>query len=397
MRDINISVDGIVKSKTRATTCKRRVVVGNHQCLRIDSEDSAFLSDQERIDLINRIEKFLTPESIVLISDYAKGVIDEELIAYIVSEAKKKNALVLADPKGPCFRKYKNVHFLKPNLKEFDQIVHFLQLPRDGSIVDNGREICRLLEIKGLIITLGDKGIHFISEKENILSPSFKREVYDLSGAGDTVIAFLALAFVNKLDIRDALRLANNAASVAVSHLKTYPVNLNELISKEIEPSEKIFHDWARLKIELDWMRVGGRKVVFVNGCFDLLHSGHVYLLTEAKKLGEILVLALNTDNSVKKLNKGLDRPINGIKERSNIMAALGAIDFVTSFSQDTPDALIRYIRPDVLVKGGDYERRRVIGFDFVTSYGGDVKIIDLVQGRSTTKIIKKVRQVNNQ
>jgi D-beta-D-heptose 7-phosphate kinase / D-beta-D-heptose 1-phosphate adenosyltransferase len=391
LRDMNVSCDGVIRSKNRVTTCKRRIMVENYQCLRVDSEDVIPLSKIERESINSLIDKFIIEKSIVLISDYGKGVVDKELIDYIIFRARQVGILVLVDPKGPDFSKYKGVDFIKPNLSEFNKIVNFFNLPKNSSIEENGKRICSLLDLSGLIVTLGGDGIHFVSEKKCIKSNAFKREVYDLSGAGDTVAAFLALSFVNDLDVKEALMLANNAASIAVSHMKTYAVSLNELIDNEIEPSEKIVCDWARLKIELDWQRVDGKRVVFTNGCFDLIHSGHIHLLKEAKKLGSILVVALNSDHSVRQQGKGKDRPVNPFFERASILAAIGFVDFVTCFEEVFPEAIIKYLQPDVLVKGGDYKKENIIGYDFVTSRGGEVHVIDLVPGKSTTHIVKKI------
>jgi len=202
--------------------------------------------------------------------------------------------------------------------------------------------------------------------------------------------------FHSRKEAQDALRLANHAASIAISHLKTYAVSLDELIDKEVEPLEKIFYDWARLKIELDWQRTGGKRVVFTNGCFDLIHSGHINILKEAKKLGDILVVALNTDASVKKLNKGPERPINPLSERAAVISSMGCVDFVTSFDQETPRALIEYLRPNILAKGGDYKAEEIVGYDFVTSHGGEVCIIDQSTTRTTTEILEKMKSTTS-
>jgi len=390
LKESNIPTTGMIKSAERVTTCKRRVMAKNHQMLRIDTESDRTISGAEFLEISSRIDMLCKPGMVILISDYAKGLVSKELIAYVISKARANQCTVMVDPKGPDFSKYYDVDYLKPNLKEFTQMVNFFNLPQQNSFIENGKRICKELRLRGLIITLGDKGIHFFSQDQDMLCPAVKREVYDLTGAGDTVFAFLALGIVHGLDMNNCLLLANKAASVAISHLKTYAVSLDELIDRHLEPSEKVFYDWASLKIELDWQRLDGKKVILTNGCFDILHSGHVHTLKEAKKLGDILVVALNTDDSIKKL-KGPSRPVNDLAERATMMAAIGVVDFVVPFDQDTPQALIEYLRPDVLVKGGDYKPETIVGYDFVTSYGGRVEIIDFVSGRSTTNLIAAI------
>ncbi len=392
LNEIQISSQGIVRSTHRCTTAKKRFLAKSHQMLRMDAEVTRPLTDEESVEVKRRIADHMIPGSMVLVSDYAKGVISSSLIHYICCLARERACTVLADPKGPNFSKYEGVTFLKPNLKEFKQIVAYFNLPADRSVEENGREICHMLKLEGLIVTEGERGISYITPHEYMFSPAFKREVYDLTGAGDTVIAFLALGLANQFTMEDCLRLANCAASVAISHVKTYAVSLDELIDREAEPTEKIYHDWAALKIELDWLRADGKRVVFTNGCFDIVHPGHIHVLKEAKKQGDILVVALNTDSSIQRL-KGADRPVNVLADRATVIAAIGGVDFVVSFDQDTPHTLISYLKPDVIVKGGDYKREAVVGYDIVTSYGGTVHIVDLVQGVSTTRVINKVSQ----
>ncbi|QQR49372.1 D-glycero-beta-D-manno-heptose 1-phosphate adenylyltransferase [bacterium] len=389
----NISKENLIFSETRSTTNKLRVMSRNHQCLRIDHEDREPLTDKERMLLIERVKKNIKPESVLLLSDYAKGVIDRYLVDYMVGLARQNNCIIVADPKGPDFDKYQGIDYMTPNLSEFAQIVHYFGLDRHHSLVDNARKIIKQLNMTGMMITMGEQGIHFVSADADFHSPACKREVFDLSGAGDTVVAFLALGFAHKLDLVVVLRLANHAASIAISHLKTYSVSLEELIDRQADVAEKIMYDWARLKIELEWLRSEGKRIVFTNGCFDILHSGHIHLLKEAKKRGDILVVALNTDASVQRLNKGPERPINSLSERATIMSALSVVDFVTAFDQDTPREILEYLRPNVLVKGGDYKREELAGYDLLMSYGGEVFTIDMVPGRSTTSTIQKLQQ----
>ncbi len=392
LKDMRINTSGLIHSSSRKTTCKQRIMSGHQQCLRVDSETERSMTEHEEQLVMERIDRLLKPNSVVMISDYSKGVLDETIIEYVIKKAHAVGSLVIADPKGPFFSKYRGVDYLKPNLTAFNQMIMYCGLSLQVNFVENARSIIKKLEIKGLVVTKGDQGIHFISLTEDVYSPAYKREVFDLSGAGDTAFAFLALSLAHKLAMVDALMLANRAASVAVSHLKTYAVSLEELIDCESEPDAKIIYDWAKLKMELDWLRIDGKKVVFTNGCYDLLHVGHTYLLREAKKQGDILVVALNSDDSVKRLNKGPERPINTLDDRAQVIASLGVVDFVVSFDQDTPQSLIEYLRPDVHVKGGDYKAESLPEYKTIIAYGGTVHIVNLVPEKSTTSIVNRFK-----
>lgn len=383
-----IFVDGIVLSSERLTTRKKRIVSNNQQLLRIDTEETKLLSVQERDRLVCNIHSIIKNDSVVLISDYSKGVIDREIVKEILICAEACNAVVIADPKGPNFDKYKGVHYIKPNLKEFNQMVDCFGLKKTDSLIDNGRRICEKLQLSGLIVTLGEKGLQFVSHDREIFVKACKREVYDITGAGDTVLAFLAVGFSHSFPIEESIRLANAAAAISVSHHKTYSVGLDELYS--FESGEKVFYDWSALKSELERVRLEKKKIVFTNGCFDLLHKGHIFLLNEAKKRGDILVVALNTDESVSRY-KGPGRPIKDLSERATIMSAIGVVDYVVTFDQDTPKELIEFLKPDVLIKGGDYKVETIAGYDFVRSYGGEVDVVDYQQGFSTSNIVKSL------
>ena len=392
LKHSGISSNGLIKSKQRVTTCKQRAMAGGHQLLRIDYEDNKQLTKEEFAALVTKVEDLVTDESIVLVSDYLKGVLTQPFLEKIIEIAKSRNCIVIVDPKGKSFYKYFGASYIKPNYKEYCQILSFFNLSEKDSIIENGKKICKLLELDGLIVTLGEKGIQFVSEKENIFVPACEKEVFDLTGAGDTVLAFLALGFSVGLLLEQCLKLANRAAAVAVSHLKTYAVSLDELIDKNIEHSEKIFDNWAMLKIELDWLKTEDKKIVFTNGCFDLLHSGHIHILREAKQKGDILVVALNTDDSVKRF-KGPQRPIKTLSERTHVLSAINSVDFVVTFDEDTPKELIEYLQPNVLVKGGDYQKEQVAGYDFMIKSGGEVCIVEFKKGFATTNLVEKIKQ----
>ncbi len=388
-----IGTAGILHSQTRATTRKLRIMAQGQQCLRVDREMQHALSSAETTQVIATIDQLLKPGMTVLVSDYAKGIVTEDVIACLVRNAERYNLTIIADPKGPNFLKYRGIHYMKPNFSEYKQLVNQLGLSLGDGVVANGRQICSLLALRGIFITMGEKGIWYVDTTKEFYAPACKREVYDLSGAGDTVIAFIALALAQGVAIPDALTLANIAASIAISHVKTYAVSLDEVLDEVVEPDTKIMHDWVRLKMRLDSLALRGKKIVFTNGCFDILHVGHVQLLQKAKQLGHVLVVGLNTDASVRRLNKGPERPVNDLADRSAVIAALDSVDFVTSFDQDTPQSIINFLIPQVLVKGGDYKLHQIVGADCVMQAGGEVHVIDLVPGKSTTNMLHRAIQ----
>ena len=400
-----VFTEGIVKTPDRVTTRKKRIISNQQQLLRIDVEQTHEQSSFEFDSLLCKIHTVIKPGAFVLISDYAKGVISRPVVEEIVARAKVCNSIVLADPKGPDFDKYKGIDYLKPNLKEFKQMVDFFGLNHKHSVSFNGRKICQELDLKGIIITMGDNGLQFVaapnssgdSESESsavkdLFYPACKREVFDITGAGDTVLAFLAVGLANGFSMDQSLKLANVAASVAVSHHKTYAVGLDDLLEDKKIANEKIYSNWKNLREDLDWLRsVQKKKIVFTNGCFDLLHSGHIFLLQEARRRGDILVVGLNTDDSVKRY-KGDSRPIKTLEERAKVLSVIDVVDYVVFFNQDTPEKLINFIRPDVLIKGGDYELEKIAGYDTVISYGGSVEVVDYKKGFSTTGLVEMAK-----
>jgi len=389
LQENNISLDGIIASSSRSTTCKKRIMAKHHQLLRIDKEDRMPLNQHEFDTLLACLIPRITKNSIIIVSDYAKGVITHSVMNEIIFHAHSQGCMILVDPKGPNFGKYKGADYIKPNLNEFNEMLTFFELDSRNDFVSNARAICKLLSLKGLIVTKGDQGIHFVTEKESVSLPAAQREVFDLTGAGDTVIAFLSLGLLNNLPMETCLKLSNRAAAVAISHIKTYAVSLDELID-EHDQAEKYYPSWENLREELDIVRRQKKNIVFTNGCFDLLHAGHIHCLKEAKKHGDILVVALNTDESTQRI-KGKNRPIKPLRERAHVMAAIGVVDFVTSFNEDTPEDVINFLKPDVITKGVDYIGKKVTGDDIVKKYGGKTVRIGWKNEHSTTTLAQKL------
>jgi len=384
----NISTNGIVKSSVRVTTRKKRIMAQNHQLIRTDMEDNFLLTDEEREQVYNNIDLMITSNTIVIISDYAKGVIDKALMQKIIT----KSCIVLVDPKGPNFSKYLGASYMKPNYKEFEEMCSFFQISVD-SFKEKAYKVCEKLELQGIIVTKGEEGITYISrEGEEIFSPSVKKDIFDLTGAGDTAISFIAAGLACNISMEQCLTLANQASAIAISKLKTYAVTLDDIVDEYIAPLEKYYTDWSILKNKLNQIKVAGKTVVLTNGCFDILHTGHIHILRESKKQGDILVVALNTDASIKRF-KGEGRPVKPLIERANVMAAMSMVDFIVSFDEDTPLEVIKCLKPDILVKGVDYKPEQVVGYDVLKAYGGKVVIIGWKNQHSSTSLIKRLAQ----
>ncbi len=389
LEDEGISSEGIVKSCHRTTTTKKRILVGINQLLRLDTEDDYPMVEEDVIGLFSNLRKLAKENSVILVSDYAKGVITPLTLAEIRGLASERNCIVVVDPRGADYGKYFGVDYLKPNFNEYGEMIKYFKLDVDDSIEANGKKICELMGLKGLLVTLGEKGMQFVSAEESFFLPAHKQEVFNLTGAGDTVLAFWAVGLSRGLSVKDSLMLANKAAAISVSHLNTYAVTFDDIRrSDSHNTSSKIVNDWKKLHSIVEDLRRRGNRIVLTNGSFDLLHSGHIYLLEEAKKQGDVLVVAINTDASVRRY-KGPGRPIKPLEDRQKVIAAIGVVDFVVSFNQDTPYELISLLKPDVLVKGGDYKVNEIVGHDIVLQNGGTVFVAKYQDGFSTTNIIK--------
>jgi D-beta-D-heptose 7-phosphate kinase/D-beta-D-heptose 1-phosphate adenosyltransferase len=297
---------------------------------------------------------------------------------------------VFIDPKSNDFSIYDGATCITPNLKEFEAVVGPCETETD--IIQKARGLLGQLHLEYLLVTRGKDGMSlFHNSDEETHIPTEAKEVFDVTGAGDTVIATLALAYASKADISTSVKLANAAAGVVVGKLGSATCSVPEL-QRAIQktPAGGILNE-EQLLIEIQHAKIAGEKVVFTNGCFDILHAGHVHYLNEAKKLGDRLIIAVNDDDSVKRL-KGDSRPINSLEKRMIVLAGLNAVDWVVPFSEDTPERLICHLLPDVLVKGGDYKPEEIAGFNCVIKNGGEVKVLDFVEGCSTTAMIEKAR-----
>jgi D-beta-D-heptose 7-phosphate kinase/D-beta-D-heptose 1-phosphate adenosyltransferase len=393
----HIDTTGVVTSSL-PTISKTRIVGRTQQLLRLDIESRDAPSAQDLDNLQARVLGLVEKVHAVILSDYAKGALTPDLCAAAIRTARRLNVPVFVDPKTPDFSRYSNATMVCPNLTELSQATGVnldTKNPRNLDALLAAAEQQRVEHsFDYLTATMSERGIRVLSAAGSFHSPARAREVFDVSGAGDTVIATIAASMAAGLKPETAVDLANLAAGIVVGKVGTAPIAHHELIalltpSSKLNADEKIL-DRQRLASRVaDW-RASGETIVFTNGCFDLLHVGHITLLEDCRKFGTKLVLGLNSDASVCRL-KGPTRPIVAELERARVMAALAAVDAVVLFAEDTPLELIREIRPDVLVKGGDYTIETVVGHEDVLAAGGRVEIIPTVEGFSTTNIIRKL------
>jgi D-beta-D-heptose 7-phosphate kinase / D-beta-D-heptose 1-phosphate adenosyltransferase len=358
--------------------------------MRLDTEAAPSPGDAAYETLLKRVSTALPETNVVVLSDYAKGVLTESVCQSVIAEAGKLGIPVLVDPKHRDFSRYRGATTICPNLKELSAATGE-PLGDVDRLLAAGQAKLASLDMNFMVATMGAKGIAVLHKDSHMHAPAVVRQVYDVSGAGDTVIAVLALAMACKVEIETAVQLANLAAGIVVNKVGTVPIQREELLgalSQELalHMDEKVL-PLARLLSRVAAWRSAGDRLVFTNGCFDILHIGHITLLERARRKGDRLIVALNSDESVRRI-KGPLRPIVGEQERARILAALSAVDAVVVFHESTPLKLIEAIRPDVLVKGGDYREEAVVGAREVRTWGGRVELIPLVEGISTTRLI---------
>jgi D-beta-D-heptose 7-phosphate kinase / D-beta-D-heptose 1-phosphate adenosyltransferase len=397
--DKKIGTDGLVALNDRATIVKTRIIGGHQQMLRIDDEDQGAVSAMQRTTLLHAIAAAIArkPTAIVL-SDYAKGVCDTVTAQAVITAARAQGIPVLVDPKGTDWDKYKGATTITPNTGEMAAVARVAASDHPG-LLAAGQALRERLALQFMTFTRGEHGISLLDKNGEFNVPAMAREVFDVSGAGDTVIAVMAACVAvgeRACDVRDAVRLANLAGGVVVGKVGTVPIEREELLER-LDHEPGLAHvgkvcDRAAAADRCRAWRVAGERVVFTNGCFDLLHAGHVSLLEQARRAGDRLILGLNSDESVRVL-KGPTRPINKEGDRAQVLAALAAVDAVVIFGEQTPLELIKVLKPDVLVKGADYTEATVVGAAEIKAWGGKVVLIDLLAGRSTTGTIAKMNK----
>ncbi len=377
------------KDEDRPTTSKTRVVSRGQQIVRFDEELSTPLNFDTEDKIFQSLKPHIAKAHAIILSDYNKGVFQGELAPQIIESAYKAGKLIFVDPKGNNWDKYKGAFCVTPNEKE---VFQFWSHAIEQGLNSHAEAVRRKFNIKKLLVTQGAKGMTLFTEEEKcLLPPPDPREVFDVSGAGDTVVAVLAAAMAVKMPGHICLSLANTAAGVVIAKSGTSPITAEELVAAEKKDrGSKICALAEGVALVKLWQKRSD-KVVFTNGCFDLLHPGHIQLLRSAAAEGDRLIVGLNSDESVKRL-KGPDRPVLSQGDRATILSALDCVDMVIIFPEDTPLNLIRALKPQVLVKGGDYTPETVVGRDFVEENGGRIVIVPLVQGKSTTGILNLIQ-----
>ncbi|CAB9545083.1 D-glycero-beta-D-manno-heptose 1-phosphate adenylyltransferase (EC 2.7.7.70) / D-glycero-beta-D-manno-heptose-7-phosphate kinase (EC 2.7.1.167) [uncultured Gammaproteobacteria bacterium] len=392
LADIEVNTNHLITQKNRITSKKSRIIASQQQVVRYDRESTDEISHESQNLLLKSFKNLVASYDAILLSDYGKGVLTFELTQSLITIANENGKKVLIDPKGLDYSKYKGAYLLTPNKKEASESLA-THINNDESLAYVIKKLKIDCDLQVSLITLSEQGVA-IYDDELRIHPTKAREVFDVTGAGDTVLASLGFSLACGYEIDDAVQFSNLAAGVVVGKIGSATATLNEIIEYEsslnksssdthIKTHDEIIILSAELKSK-------GKKIIFTNGCFDLLHAGHVRYLETAKSFGDVLILGLNSDQSVTTL-KGTGRPINTQSDRAYILAALEAVDYVVIFDEETPYNLIKAIQPHILVKGGDYEGKEVVGQDLVE----ELKLVQFVNGKSTTKTIEKIQQGN--
>jgi len=378
----------IIKSSKRQTSKKTRVISSQQQVLRFDSESSENIDKVFEDKLFNMLLRSIDDYDIVVISDYAKGVCTKSLTQRVINICNERNLKVLIDPKGTDYSKYKNAYLLTPNARELSEATN-IALNDESKIEEALKEIKKQCNLDIAMVTLSEKGIGVIDNGFKIF-PTHSREVFDVTGAGDTVISAIAYALALDYKINAAIKFANLAASIVVGKIGASTASFNEIL--EYETAFHLTSSFSNVKTNVEIVKIVAdlklrdKKIVFTNGCFDILHSGHLSYLEKAKEFGDILIVGVNSDQSVKKL-KGKKRPIINEKERAFLIAGLEVVDYVVIFNEETPLRLIESIKPNTLVKGSDYQNQTIVGSEIVQ----EVQLVDFVTGKSSSNIIRKI------
>jgi D-beta-D-heptose 7-phosphate kinase/D-beta-D-heptose 1-phosphate adenosyltransferase len=390
IQSLGVSATGIVKDATRPTTLKTRLLAHNQQMLRIDHERRHTIAPPVEKALSRAVARAAATADVALVSDYNKGTMTPRVCRSLIDAFRKRGKPVLVGLKSRDIAKYARATGASLNRAELALVSGV------DDVAGGARKIVRRLGLEFLAVTLGDKGLQVYGPRGPAVTlDAVARQVYDVTGAGDTVLAAFGTAYACGLPLEECALMANAAAGIVVGKVGTATVTRDELLDHAThgdESGRRKVLDLSALLRALEGERKRGKRVVFTNGCFDLLHSGHLSLLRFAKSRGDVVVVGLNTDRSVRKL-KGASRPIQGAAERSALLAALECVDYVTLFDEDTPERLIRRVKPDVLVKDEDYASKKVAGRDFVTSNGGRVEFAPRVRGVSTTDLVSRIRR----
>jgi len=388
LETLGADAKGVVKQENRKTSKKSRVIASHQQVVRYDSESKDDITQASVDALLSQCASYIPNVDVVLLSDYGKGVLTTTFTSHVIALAKNSKKPILVDPKGEDYSKYKGATLITPNKKEAS-LATKIAIKDDESLQKAGSLLKESLGLEYAIITLSEDGMAIFGE-QFLKMPTVAREVYDVTGAGDTVLASIGYGLSCGLSIQEAASFANSAAAVVVGKLGSATVTLDEVDA--YEHSLRAATAESKIKTKQEMVHLlqtkKNQKIVFTNGCFDILHVGHVKYLEVAKSFGDMLIVGLNADDSIKRL-KGESRPINPLEDRAYILASLESVSYVVPFEEDTPFDLISAIKPDILVKGADYEGKVVVGSDIAK----EVRLVQFVEGKSTTKIIERAQQ----
>jgi D-beta-D-heptose 7-phosphate kinase/D-beta-D-heptose 1-phosphate adenosyltransferase len=391
---LGVETEGVVREPGRPTTRKTRIFAANQHVLRIDRETLREIGKETFERLIAIVEKKIGEADVVVVSDYGKGTVTPALLERVTRAAAAAGRRIIADPKGIDFSRYTGVTVLTPNKKEAG-LAAGIRITDDASLKAAADRLMNGIELESLLVTCGKEGmVLFERGREPFKIPAEARQIFEVSGAGDTVVAVLGLSLAAGSTLRSAAALANTAAGVVVGKVGTATLSRRELTAardRVADPTAAKAKTWEELPLLAQELRKKGKRIVLTNGCFDLLHAGHVMLFSASKQLGDVLIVATDDDDSVRRL-KGPGRPVIQARERMRILSALDAVDYVIEFTSDRLPELLDALRPDVLTKGSNYATEEVAGREMVEQFGGKVALIPIKDEISATRIIDSIR-----
>ena len=395
LKSLHAGTAGVIAEKDRPTTVKTRILADHQHVLRIDRETRREIAGDTFTKLSDAVLALIPAADVVLISDYGKGLITREFLAHVIRCAQQAGKPVIVDPQGSDYSRYNAASLVTPNLKEAS-LASGVEIVNTKTLQTAGKTILENTEIERLLITMGKDGMALFERgKKPYKIAAETRQIFDVSGAGDTVAAVLSLSLAAGADYRQAMALANTAAGIVVGKVgtaTTTPEELQQALGPSTERVSNKFVPMSSIESLARDLKRAGKKIVMTNGCFDLLHTGHIALLSEAKKLGNVLIVAIDDDESVRRV-KGEGRPVISEDERTRILAALDVVDYVTVFATDQLTDLIEDLRPDVLTKGSNYKHESVLGHEIVEKHGGRIVLISIDESISATGIIDKIKK----
>jgi len=391
LKDIKVETQYLITQKDRVASKKSRIIAANQQVIRYDLESTDEINIQSQVAILKRFKSIVNDYDVILLSDYGKGLFTFELTQSLITISNKNKKKLLADPKGLNYSKYKGAYLLTPNKKEAGEATQSV-IKDNKSLTKAIKSLKEQCNLEVSLITLSEQGVA-IFDNELRIHPTVAKEVFDVTGAGDTILASLGFALSCNKSIDESVKFANLASGVVVGKIGSATASFNEIIEYESSlnksNSNEHIKTWSEISLIVNELKNKEKKIIFTNGCFDILHIGHIKYLEKAKSYGDILILGLNSDKSVRKL-KGKNRPINTHTDRAYILASLEVVDYLVIFDEDTPLKLIQHIMPDMLIKGGDYEGKKIVGQDIVK----EVKLVPFIDNKSTSNTIERIQSL---